>query len=67
MQTLQIGISDGIGRRIEKMRELSRSTGKVDVIRKALATYDTILHECSVGSQVFIREPDGNMRELEIQ
>lgn len=55
------------GDRITELIEASGSRDAADVVCKALAIYELVIREVSVGATVLIRDVTGNLRPITIR
>lgn len=67
MTRITLDLPDAVAERLEKLRSLSESISRVEVITKALALYDLVQKRIADGAKVLFRAPDGFEQEIDVR
>jgi hypothetical protein len=63
---LNLAVTLGVKERIERLQEASDGASMTEVIRRALATYETLLEVQAEGGQLVIETPSGERERLRL-
>lgn len=66
-KTISICMPAALVTRFDELKKNSGCKDDIEVIRKALACYEMIINEASVGGKVILEDVEGNQRELEVK
>lgn len=61
---VSLQVSESARDRLERLRDATDADSLSEVVRRALAVYDTLWEQHSKGADTIVRYPDGKEREL---
>lgn len=63
-RTLVLRFDEPVAKRLEELRVQTGAAKRIDVLRAALAFYDTCLTECAAGKKLILRDAGDNEVEV---